>query len=114
MKTKLILNSGGVKRREDLKKQFHQEMVKGLSLKLNILICTFAQGREFWEGKFPGYSASIKEDLPEYDLSFTLAMPDDFANQIKDADIIYFNVAMTTCLHIGWINLISACLMGKF
>ena len=91
MKTKLILNSGGVKRREDLKKQFHQEMVKGLSLKLNILICTFAQGREFWEGKFPGYSASIKEDLPEYDLSFTLAMPDDFANQIKDADIIYFN-----------------------
>ncbi|MFZ1522783.1 MAG: hypothetical protein WAS94_02050 [Candidatus Saccharimonadales bacterium] len=47
MKTKLILNSGGVKRREDLKKQFHQEMVKGLPLKLNILICSFAQGREF-------------------------------------------------------------------
>lgn len=91
MKTKLILNSGGVKRREDLKKQFHQEMVKGLPLKLNILICSFAQGREFWEGKFPGYSASIKEDLPEHDLSFTLAMPDDFANQIKDADIVYFN-----------------------
>lgn len=91
MKTKLILNSGGVKRREDLKKQFHQEMVKGLPLKLNILICSFAQGREFWEEKFPGYSASIKEDLPEHDLSFTLAMPDDFANQIKDADIIYFN-----------------------
>jgi hypothetical protein len=55
------------------------------------LICSFAQPREYWEQKFPGYSASIKEDLPEYNLNFNLAMPDIFEEQIKGADIIYFN-----------------------
>lgn len=92
MKTKLILNSGGIRKNLKLKKKFHQEMIEGLGKdQIKILICSFAQPREYWEQKFPGYSTSIKEDLPEYNLNFNLAMPDTFEEQIKEADIIYFN-----------------------
>ncbi len=92
MKTKLILNSGGIRNNLKLRKKFHQEMIRGFSeSQINILICSFAQPREYWEQKFSGYSASIKEDLPEYNLNFNLAMPDTFEEQIKEADIIYFN-----------------------
>ena len=92
MKTKIIMNSGGIRNNLKLKKKFHQEMIKGLNKdEINILICSFAQAREYWEEKFPGYAKSIEEDIPATKLKFSLAMPSEFANQIERSDIIYFN-----------------------
>lgn len=90
--TKYVLNSGGIKRHPKLKRQFHQELVKGLGSNPKFLLCNFAQGREYWEGKFQGYSNTIAEDMPEgVESSFELAMPADFAGQCKRADIIYIH-----------------------
>jgi hypothetical protein len=90
--TKYVLNSGGIGRQSALKKQFHQELVKGLGGNPKFLLCNFAQGREYWEVKFSGYCNSIAEDMPE-DIkpTFELAMPATFVEQCKRADVIYFH-----------------------
>ncbi|HMH69881.1 MAG TPA: hypothetical protein VK502_00630 [Candidatus Saccharimonadales bacterium] len=90
--TKYVLNSGGIKRQPNLKKQFHRELVKDLGNAPKILICSFAQPREYWEAKFGGYSNTILEDMPESIYpEFVLAMPAEFIEQCRQADVIYFN-----------------------
>lgn len=90
--TKYVVQSGGIRNQPELKKQFHQELIKGLGNNPKFLLCNFAQGREYWEAKFPGYADSIREDMPEGLIpSFVLAMPDTFAEQCKEADVIYFH-----------------------
>jgi hypothetical protein len=90
--TKYVLNSGGIKRQPKLKKQFHQELVKGLGNTPKFLMCNFAQGREYWEPKFPGYCKAISEDMPPgVQPSFELALPATFTEQCKRADVIYFH-----------------------
>ena len=90
--TKYILNSGGIRHQPVLKKQFHQEVVKGLGNNPKFVFCIFAQPREDWELKFPGYANSIIEDMPDGVVpSFELAMPASFAEQCQEADVIYFN-----------------------
>jgi hypothetical protein len=92
MMTKYVLNSGGIKNAPELKKQFHQELVKGLGNTPKFLLCNFAQGREYWEVKFAGYSNSVIEDMPDgIKPTFELAMPDTFVEQCKRADVIYFH-----------------------
>ncbi len=90
--TKYVLQSGGIRHEPERKKQFHQELVKGLGNAPKFLLCNFAQGREYWEAKFPGYADLIREDMPMGVVpSFELAMPDKFAEQCNKADIIYFH-----------------------
>ena len=90
--TKYVLNSGGIKRQPELKKNFHQELVKSLGDHPKFLLCNFAQGREYWEVKFAGYSSSVAEDMPaDVHPTFALAMPDTFVAQCKRADVIYFH-----------------------
>jgi hypothetical protein len=90
--TKYILNSGGIKNQPELKKQFHQELVKGLGNSPKFLLCNFAQGREYWESKFQEYSDAIAEDMPAgVKPAFELAMPANFKGQCRKADVIYFH-----------------------
>jgi hypothetical protein len=90
--TKYVLNSGGIKNAPNLKREFHRELAKDLGESPKFLLCNFAQGREYWETKFQGYSDAISEDLPDtVSPSFALAMPDTFATQCCEADIIYFH-----------------------
>lgn len=90
--TKYVLNSGGIKNQLQLKKQFHNELIKGLGNKPKFLMCNFAQAREYWEEKFPNYCRVIEEDLPaEVKPSFKLAMPDTFEEQCRSADVIYIH-----------------------
>lgn len=90
--TKYVLNSGGIKNEPELKKQFHQELVKGLGNAPKFLLCNFAQGREYWESKFQSYSNAVAEDMPDgVTPNFVLAMPDSFIEQCKQADVIYFH-----------------------
>jgi len=63
--TKYVLNSGGIKNQPKLKKQFHQELVKDLGAAPKLLLCNFAQGREYWEAKFQGYSGAVEQDMPD-------------------------------------------------
>lgn len=89
---KYVLNSGGLRNQPELKEQFHREIVKGLGNNPKFLLCNFAQGREYWEVKFPGYSNMITEDMPDDTKpAFVLAMPDIFVEQCKDTDVIYFH-----------------------
>lgn len=90
--TTYLLNSGGIKHHPELKKKFHQELIKGLGNSPKFLLCNFAQAREYWEVKFKGYSDSIAEDMPEGVMpSFELAMPGNFVEQCERADVIYFH-----------------------
>lgn len=90
--TKYVLNSGGIKRHPNLKRKFHREIVKDLGNSPNFLLCNFAQGREYWEAKFPGYSNAIAEDMPTGTKpTFELALPDIFVQQCREADVIYFH-----------------------
>ena len=89
---KYVLNSGGIKNQPELKKKFHQELVKGLSSIPKFLLCNFAQGREYWEVKFQGYLDAIAEDMPDgVTPIFALAMPNNFIEQCKQANVIYFH-----------------------
>lgn len=90
--TKYILNSGGIKRYPELKKQFHQEIFKDLGAEPRILLCNFAQPREDWEIKFSSYVNVIMEDIPlGVGPTFELAMPDEFVEQCSKANVIYFH-----------------------
>jgi hypothetical protein len=90
--TKYVLQSGGIKNQPELKRKFHQEIVKGLGNTPKFVLCNFAQGREYWEVKFAGYLNTILEDMPEgVKPTFELALPDMFIEQCKNADVIYFH-----------------------
>lgn len=90
--TKYVLQSGGIGRQPALKKQFHQELIKGLGNEPKFLLCNFAQPREDWENKFPGYCNAIATDMPDgIKPTFELAMPHIFVAQCKQADVIYFH-----------------------
>lgn len=88
--TKYVIQSGGIRNQPELKRQFHQELVKELGDTPEFLLCNFAQPREYWEQKFPAYAGSITGDMSVGVVpSFALAMPDEFAEQCQAADVIY-------------------------
>lgn len=90
--TKYVINSGGIQNNPDLKKKFHQELVKELGDKPKFVLCNFGQVREIWESKFQGYCDAILEDMPEnVNPSFELAIPDTFTSQCQAANIVYFH-----------------------
>jgi hypothetical protein len=90
--TKFVLNSGGIKNAPSLKRKFHQELIKEIGNSPKFLLCNFAQGREYWEVKFQGYSNAITEDMPDgVKPTYELAMPDEFTKQCETADVIYFH-----------------------
>jgi hypothetical protein len=90
--TKYVLNSGGIKNQPELKKKFHRELISDRGDTPEFLLVNFAQGREYWESKFPAYSNAIAVDLPEsVTPSFSLAMPAEFVAQCEQADVIYFH-----------------------
>ncbi len=90
--TKYVLNSGGIRNNPELKKKFHQELVKGLNSGPRFVLCNFAQGREYWEEKFQGYCDAIQIDMPGgVNPLFELATPDTFVEQCQSADVIYMH-----------------------
>jgi len=102
--TKYVLNSGGIKNQPELKKKFHQELVKDLGNNTKFVLCNFAQGREYWEAKFQSYCNAIREDMPTKSMpTFELAMPDIFVEQCRNAEIIYFHGGDGDLLHY-WMN----------
>ena len=87
--TKYILNSGGTKNFPEKEKAFVDEILKDLSGEVRVLYCFFAQPREHWETKFIKYQEDFKKLAGEnYQLTFDLALPDQFEKQVMENDII--------------------------
>lgn len=86
---KYILNSGSVSRYQDKHRAFLAEIVKNLGKSPKILLCFFAQKREDWEQAFIDKTESLRQIMPKgLKVDFTMAMPEDFVNQVKDNDAI--------------------------
>lgn len=89
---KYILNSGGLKNQPEKADKFHKEIVKDLGNSPRILLCYFAQPREYWEEKFSNYPNNFLKSMDEgIKPEFELAFPDRFEEQVNnnDAVIIY-------------------------
>ncbi len=97
--TKYILQSGGINRNKDGAKRYAVEMVKGLGISPRILVCLFAQPREYWEHKFAEDIANYSEWFPNgVKPDFQLAMPDRFVEQVKWCDVLYIRGGDNTLL----------------
>lgn len=90
--TKYVLNSGGLRNFPEKGKKFLAEIVKDLGPNPKMLICLFAQPRENWEEKFAQYEGELNDNAPEgVKVSFELAFPDSFEEQVKISDIVYIH-----------------------
>jgi len=84
--TKYVLNSGGIRNNPESTKKFFAEIVKGLDKNPKVLVCCFAELREDWERKYKQYLEFYPEGVNPV---FELALPEHFAEQVKNTDVIY-------------------------
>ena len=89
--TKYVLNSGAVRKDPNKAKLFLAETVKDLGSSPRILITLFAQPREDWEAKFGQYEGMLSTAPEGVKLSFELAFPDMFEQQVAHSDIVYIH-----------------------
>lgn len=90
--TKYILNSGGLKTRNDKGRLFFEEIIKELGDKPNVLMCFFAEKREDWESKFSNYRTLFQSAITTgQKIDFELAFPKTFIDQINRCDAIYIH-----------------------
>lgn len=88
--TKYILNSGGLGGKPDLARQFFREVCAELGPTPHFLICLFASPREQWEQKYQQDVDGIPNLLPDtISPTFTMALPEQFPEQIAQADALY-------------------------
>lgn len=95
--TKYVLNSGNAKRFPEKLKEYNEEVFKDFVVggskeasegnSVKVLVCIFAQQREFWEAKFEIYRKNIGVGV-DIEVETKLAMPDEFVEQCQWADVI--------------------------
>ena len=90
--TRYLLNSGGIQNGADKGAQFFNDVLKDLSTTPKVLICFFAQPREYWEERFQADRIFFKTLFqgtvqPVLDCAF----PDTFEKQIEASDAIYIH-----------------------
>ena len=89
--TKYVLNSGGVGDKPELAKKLFAAVTKGLGETPKILLCFFANPREYWEERFSNDLESFKISMHDIKPAFELALPDKFEEQLKNNDAIYIH-----------------------
>lgn len=88
--TKYVLNSGNTSQYPEKQKAFFAEILKDLSTHPKILIVLFSRPREYWEETFQKYESTTKDALPDgIEAIFEMAMPDTFALQVENTDVVY-------------------------
>ena len=88
--TKYVVNSGGINNIPDKGKRFFDEVFTGLGPNPKLLICLFAQPREDWEERYQESVDFFRKFFHEGTVPvLTLAFPDIFADQVRDADAVY-------------------------
>ncbi len=90
--TKYVLNSGGLRNKPELSDSFFTEMLEGFGESPKLLLCFFALPRERWEEKYQKDIESIPSLVPDgVEPVFEMTMPENFEEQVKDADAIYIH-----------------------
>lgn len=90
--TKYVLNSGGWHNYPDRAKEFFGEVFKNASKNPIVLVCLFAVPREDWDARFASSVERITSVSPEgITPTFELALPDTFAQQIANAEVVSIN-----------------------
>lgn len=89
--TKYILNSGNAKNFPEKEIDFVKEILADFKSgdEVKILYCFFAQARETWEDRYGKYKERFSELAgPDFKLTFDLAFPEKFEEQIKSSDVV--------------------------
>src|SRR3989344_6749892 len=90
--TKYVLNSGGMRDKPELSRQFFNEIVDGFGEKPKLLLCFFSSPREDWEKKYKQDIESIPTLVPDgVKPVFEMAMPENFVEQVQNADAVYIH-----------------------
>jgi len=89
--TKFVLVGGYPYKAKDGGKAMCEEAVVGLTEQIKILICLFARKKDEWKKLLKDNSDFFKRNLPNKKLEFTLANEEDFLEQIRKNDLIYFS-----------------------
>ncbi|MBT3356105.1 hypothetical protein HN784_02400 [bacterium] len=88
--TKYILNSGNAKYYPEKEKASIKETLLGLGDDVKVLYCFFSQPREDWETKYEKYKKGfLRAADKNVRLTFKLAFPDTFEDQVKSSDVIW-------------------------
>ncbi|MDP4038869.1 MAG: Type 1 glutamine amidotransferase-like domain-containing protein [bacterium] len=87
--TKYILIGGYSSKAKDGGKAFCEELVKGFTEPVKILICLFARPKDTWQDKFKEDNDFFTRHLANKKLEIVLAKADNFIEQVSWADAIY-------------------------
>ena len=88
--TRYILNSGGLRGKPELSREFFTEIVSGLGSCPRLLLCYFAKPRKEWEKKYSEDKKEIPKFIPKgVSPVFDLALPSKLERQLKDSVAIY-------------------------
>lgn len=93
--TKFILHGGFTRHDNELNRSFYREFVKDISESGNILLVYFAGNDEDIGGKTEVDQKMILEAAPAKRLHIEIANAEDFIEQVKRADAIYFRGGST-------------------
>jgi len=96
--TKYILVGGYPDKASDEGKAFCEEIIKGFEEPIRILDCVFARPQDTWEKVLADDQEFFKDHLPNKKLEIQLAAPENFVEQVKWANVIYFRGGRTTPL----------------
>lgn len=95
--TKYILVGGYVNKTEDGGKAFYEEIVKGFDKKpVKILDCMFARPKEEWDETFKKDKLLFTQYIKDFELE--LASNENFIEQFKNSDVIFFRGGFTKIL----------------
>lgn len=87
--TKYILHGGATKLRTDDNKRYYQEMVRGLQ-NPKILLIYFARELDQYDESFKIDAEMFEWANPEVPYALTVATEEDFIEQARESDVLYF------------------------
>jgi len=89
--TKFILHGGYTRFKSDLNDSFYKEICNNIPNDGNILFTHFARSDEEIPERFKGEKERLLKQAGDKKFTTTLALKDDFINQLKNADVIYID-----------------------
>ncbi len=112
--TKYVLVGGYIHKAPDEGKAFCDEIVKTLeSRSIKILDCLFGRNSEDWEQRFQDDKSFFEKNIQG--VSIELAQPDQFIDQVKRSDVVFFQGGAPRKMIelLGSLELISDAFKGK-
>jgi peptidase E len=98
MKTKYILHGGFTRKDTELNRSFFIECTKTLTPNAKILLVFFASGDEDKSDVATEIGELFRSCSPEKNFAYVVATKDNFSEQLKTSDLIYFHGGNTPTL----------------